>query len=142
MERTARARLVYSGIDESGESREAEVRLEYRDNVVTGRVGCERGDLLATALATLEAARELARHPLSCTLKSAETTEVFGSRYALVNGTLFNGGRAVPVLGSAAIRGATTEAIARATLDALNRWLDVGLEGARLEGFDELEEMH
>lgn len=144
MDRARRAKLDFARVvDDGGSARFAEVALTFDGAVETGRVECPPGDegraLFATAEATVAAARALSKNRFSCTVRLAEVAEVCGSEFALVNASLRAGGRTVPVLGSCAARGARTEAVARASLDAINRWLDLTLHGFAIENFDELD---
>jgi hypothetical protein len=143
MERTQRARLDAARIVIDGDVRTAEVTLTYKGAVAIGKAHCEgadtSADLRGVARATIAAAREIAHGRFSCVVQLAEMMEVCGSEFALVNAMLYAGGRVVPVLGSCLLRGDVADAAARATLDAVNRWLDLSLRGLDLEGFDELD---
>jgi hypothetical protein len=57
----------------------------------------------------------------------------------LVNAMLYFNGRAIPVYGACTIRQGPNDAAARASLDAINRFLDLTLPEVSVEGFDELE---
>jgi len=143
MERNARAKLDRALLAGERDTRHAEVTLSFDGRTRTERAACEGpgtpADLRAVARATIGAARSLSDERFSGVVQLADVTEVCGAEFAIVNAMLYAGGRSVPVLGSCLLRGDVAVAAARATLDAVNRWLDLSLHGYDLEGFDELE---
>lgn len=116
----ARRRLSSLIVERSGASFKARVALELGGDVLVGESSSShsrRLELEAVARSVVGAAHELLDENLE--IESAEMVEVGGRRVAVVLLT----GRSVTLTGAATVDADDYEAIARATLDALNRRL-------------------
>lgn len=130
MDRSPRAKLERARVTSGDGACRAEVTLSFGAVVETATASCDgegpAAELRAVAEATISAARALAGENFSCVIRLAEVLEVAGNDFAIVNGTVAARGRSAPVLGSCLVRDDVADAAARATLDAVNRWLEIG----------------
>lgn len=119
----ARRRIGALSTSRYGEEFTARVSLELHGDVLVGESASPlgpRSELRAVALAILEAARELLEFPV--TVEAVGMFEVGTIRSILV---VLNRGPEV-LVGSAIVRVDVYDAVARATLDALNRFIARG----------------
>jgi hypothetical protein len=125
---TSRSRVTIErvGVSQSGVSVTAEVVVRDADDHYLGThegPSSASGQRRATARATLEALRPLLGRDLAVELEGVEVIEVMG-RPVIVTLVHFRTPRGeLTVSGSALVRGAESDAVARSVLDALNRTL-------------------
>lgn len=119
----ARRRLASLSTERSGHIFKVTVVLELAGDTLAGssEATSERfAELRAVARATLVAAQELLPRPMH--LDSVETVRVAEAAVSVVTLTL----EGVRLIGSAPVRVDEHDAVARATLDAVNRYIEVG----------------
>jgi hypothetical protein len=142
--RRARAKLETVEILERDGRRFARVELSYGEGRTASEfpVGEAGDEIAAVAEATLSAARTLAQSRFSCALAFAQQMDALGQHMLLVNATVYVRGRTIPVYGASVIRENPLESTARASLDAVNRFLDLSLPDPALGGFDDFDRLH
>lgn len=116
----ARRRIASLSANRYDEEFSVQVTLELYGDVLVGQSACPRGrrsELRATALATTEAARELLQ--FAVTIEAVSVFEL-GSIHTIL--VVLNRGPDA-LVGAAIVRDDVHDAVARATLDAINRFI-------------------
>ncbi|MGE5484567.1 MAG: hypothetical protein ACM3X4_06090 [Ignavibacteriales bacterium] len=127
-----RLRSVSYGIE--GNEGKAQVNLEIEDKLVEGVAagGCSKGSRLRlVANATLNAVNRFVGDSLSCELEDVVLVPLSGQQVVVVTVRVSSFQKSESLTGSCMVRRDDLEAIARATLDSLNRRLPFHLKAEK-----------
>ncbi|MCR4397992.1 MAG: hypothetical protein NUV93_03420 [Firmicutes bacterium] len=125
-----RLRSVWYGVE--GNEARAKVTLEVEGKCIEGTAagGCSRSNRLRlVANATLDAVNSYVGDVLECELEDALSVVLSGQPTIVVTVRVSSAQRSESLTGSCMVRRDDLEAIARATLDSLNRRLPFHLKG-------------